>query len=113
MAYKIAFIGYNEEQTRNALDDLVHHNADQIASYDRRRGVVKLQDGTTIYKILAIPGFLAGRYFDQAIVADDRRRLVYKARWLVLYELAGRMECSEVPKEFRWMFYDLDAEVAP
>lgn len=113
MAYKIAFIGYNEEQTRNALDDLVRHNADQISSYDRRRGVVKLQDGTTIYKILAIPEFLAGRYFDQAIVADDHRRLVYQARWPVLYELARRMERSEVPEGLRWIFYDLDAEVAP
>ena len=114
MELSIAFIGYNAEQTCIALDDFVRVNADQVAFYNRSRGIVKLRDGTTIYKILWFPEFLEGRRFDQVLVADDRRRHVYEARWLMLHELDRRMATSSrVPAEFRWLFYDLDAEVAP
>lgn len=113
MKYNIAFIGYNEEQTRLGLDSLVRDNADQVVFYDRRRGVVKLLDGTTIYRVQGFPEFLYGRRFDQAIVADDRRRLVYSVRWPVLHELDRCMAGSVVPEELRWCFYNLDAEVTP
>ena len=111
MAYNIAFIGYNEEQTRRYLEDLAVVNADQVRRVDRRNGCVILKDGTTITRVLPIPEFLHGRRFDQVIVADDRRLHILFRRGPELRELDRCMAGSVVPEHFRWQFYDLDAEV--
>ena len=112
MAYNIAFIGYNEEQTRRYLEDLAVVNADQVYKFDRRNGRVILKDGTTITRVLPVPEFLHGRRFDQVIIADDRRFDVVVTRWPELVALRRCMEQSEVPPVFRWLHYDLDAESA-
>ena len=111
MGYKIAFIGYNEEQTRRYLEDLAIVNADQVYRFDRRNGRVDLKDGTTITAVKPVPEFLIGRRFDQVIVADDRRLEVLYRRAPELRELDRCMSRSIVPEHFRWQFYNLDAEV--
>lgn len=111
MAYNIAFIGYNEEQTRRYLEELVVINADQVRWFDRRNGCVILKDGTTITRVHPIPDFLRGRWFDQVIVADDYRLEIVPVRWPVFSELYRCLERSQVPEDFRWQFYDLDSKV--
>lgn len=111
MPYNIAFIGYNEEQTRMSLEDLARVNADQVLRFDRRHGQVILKDGTTIIRVVPVPEFLKGRRFDQVIVADDRRMNVVVRRYTEIMELGRCMADSIVPPHFRWQFYDLDAEV--
>ena len=111
MAYSIAFIGYNEEQTRRYLEDLAAVNADQVRRFDRRNGCITLKDGTTITRVLPVPDFLRGRRFDQVIVADDRRLQVFDRRYPEMMELNRCMGGSIVPEHFRWQLYDLDAEV--
>lgn len=112
MAYNIAFIGWNEEQTRRYLEDLAVVNADQVYRFDRRNGRVILKDGTTITRVLPVPEFLKGRRFDQVIVADDRRLGIVFRRGPELEELDRCMSTSIVPEHFRWLFYDLDVDGA-
>lgn len=111
MPYNIAFIGYNEEQTRMYLEDLVRVNADQVLRFDRRHGQAILKDGTIITRVIPVPEFLKGRRFDQVIVADDRRLNLVGRRYPEIVELDRCMAGSIVPDHFRWQFYDLDAEV--
>ena len=113
MAYNIAFIGYNEEQTRRYLEELVVINADQVHRFDKRRGCVTLKDGTTITAVKPVPEFLYGRRFDQTIVADDRRLDIIARRYPEIVALDRCMANSIVPEHFRWQLYNLDAEVAP
>ncbi len=110
MALNIAFIGYDERQTRIYFEELAVVNADQVARFDRRRGQILLRDGTQITLVSSAPDFLPGRRFDQVIVADDRRRLVFIKRWPEFAELERCMDQSPVPEEFRLLLYDLDAE---
>lgn len=109
MAYNIAFIGYNEEQTRRYLEDLVKVNNDQVLHFSRRDGIVYLMDGTKITAVKPVPEFLRGRQFDQVIVADDRRLNVFERRYPEIMELGHRMVGSQVPECYRWQLYDLDA----
>ena len=111
MAYNIAFIGYNEAQTRTYLCDLARVNADQVRYFAPRNGLVILEDGTTITAVKPVPEFLRGRRFDQVIVADDRRMNVFGRRAPEMRELDRCMAGSRVPEDFRWQLYDLDAEV--
>lgn len=109
----IAFIGYDERLTRIYFEDLAVVNADQVLRFDRRKGQILLRDGTQITLVSPDPCFLQSRQFDQVIVADDRRLEIFFKRRPELKELARRMDRSPVPEEFRWLFYDLDAEVMP
>ena len=113
MALRIAFIGYDERQTRVYFEDLAVINADQVARFDRRQGRILLRDNTEITLVSSDPCFLQGRWFDQTIVADDRRRLIFRKRCPEMVALERCMSRSEVPEGFRWLFYDLDAEVGP
>lgn len=112
MALNIAFIGYDERQTRIYFEELAVVNADQVARFDRRQGRILLRDGTQITLVSPAPGFLPGHRFDQVIVADDRRRLVFIKRWPELAELERCTAQSPVPEEFRLLIYDLDAAEA-
>ena len=109
MAYNIAFIGYNEEQTRRYLEDLAVVNAEQVQRFDKRQGVVTLKDSTTITAVRPVPEFLHSRRFDQVIMADDRRLDVVERRFPEILALGHCMSDSVVPVDFRWQVYDLDA----
>lgn len=108
MAYKLAFIGYNEAQTRTYFEDFAAMNLEQVRRFDRRDGVITLHDGTTITRIPPIPEFLRGRRFDQTILADDRRMMILYHRAPELAALARCMDGSEVPEDYRFVIYDLD-----
>jgi hypothetical protein len=111
MAYKIAFISYNERQTREYFSALAKANAEQVLHYDPRRGRIFLRDRTEIVRVSPTPEFLQGRRFDQVIVADDRRLNVVGLRLGELVALSRCMDHSVVPLEFRWCFFDLDEGV--
>ena len=110
MPLVIAFIGYNERLTRVFFEEFTWDNRDQIASADYVRGRVKLHDGTYIVRIDAGKAGRDGYRFDQIIVADDRRRNAYVNRRCELMWLEHQCACSLVPEEFRFQFYDVDAE---
>lgn len=111
MALEIAFIGYNEAQTNTYFVDFAAVNADQVRRFDRRGGVIILKDGTRITKVTPAPGFLKGRRFDQVILADDRRMEILERRAPELWALLLCCERSDVPPDFWFQTYDLDAEV--
>ena len=113
MAYKLAFIGYDNRQTGIYFEDFAIINRDKVARFDKIHGRILLRDGTEILRFSSAPDFLWGRQFDQVIVADDRRRATCIRRRPELDALGCRMAGSIVPEEFRYIFYDLDAEVAP
>lgn len=111
MALDIAFIGWNEAQTRIYFEDLAVVNADQVRRYDKREGIILLRDGTRITRVVPVPSFTVGRRFDQIIVADDRRLSIIDRRYPEILELIRCCERSVVPVDFRIQHYDLDAEV--
>jgi hypothetical protein len=110
---KIAFLGYSAEQTARYLQQLAVDNVEQVRRYEKHRNRVLLKDGTEIIGIL--PGFFAqrpdGHRFDQVIIADDNRLEILRHRAYDLNVLDMYCRCSVVPNEYRYQYYDLDAEV--
>ena len=108
---KIAFIGFNTEQTHAALLQLAVDNADQVKSYDRRRGRIVLTDGTEIMAVpTADPVALNGRRFDQIIIADDWRLEIMHHLRAELRALDWCCQHSSIPEEYRLQIYDMDEE---
>lgn len=108
-ALKIAFLSWDADAAHNNLVQLAVDNSHQVKSTDWKRGRVVLMDGTIIYSVH--PGaFMEGMWFDQVIVADDRRLRLLRFRGAVLNELDCRCQVSIVPEEYRYQFYDLDEE---
>lgn len=109
----LAFIGYNEGQTRQYFAEFAKVNADQISHFDDRAGCIRFTDGTCIYRVSDNPFRLMGRRFDQLIVALDRRG-VNAWPWRrdrLLDAVHERMLMSCVPDRFLTIVYDLDSEV--
>lgn len=109
----LAFIGYNEEQTRRYFAEFAKVNADQVSHFDGRAGLIYLVDGTRIHRVSDNPSRLMGCRFDQLIVALDRRG-VSAWPWLrgrLLDAVHERMSMSCVPDRFLTIVYDLDSEV--
>lgn len=110
MNLKIAFIGYDEQQTRTYFREMAELNKDQIKSYDPGQGRIVLLDGTEIFRVT--PGTRCFYiYLDQIIIADDHRRRCQVARFRELAALSYNLTRSRVPPELQWQHYDLDAEV--
>ena len=110
MSLRIAFVGYNEDQTRSYFREMAELNRDQIGICDLSQGRIVLRDGTEILRISPSVRFVSLN-FDQVIVADDHRKHCETKNCAVLTIIATRMTWSLVPPEFRWQYYDLDAEV--
>lgn len=109
----LAFIGYNEEQTRRHFVEFARVNTDQVSDFDDREGRIRLTDGTLILRVPNDRHRLIGRRFDQVIVAVDSRgfRNWSGARRELLNAVCARMWCSCVPMKFLTIIYDLDSEV--
>lgn len=108
---RLAFVGYNTEQTRRYFRLFAQDNAEQIHSADLDRGRIRLYDGTEIRMVTHTEQVRRdGVRFDQIILADDRRRAILRAQAQLL-EFIDIYGCrySEIPQEFRFQFYDLDA----
>lgn len=107
----LAFVGFNREQTMAHFRQFALDNAEQICAQDLHNGSIRLHDGTIILRVdyeeqVRVYGVL----FDQIILADDRRMLIWKERRHLLRLLnmvAGRY--TDVPQEFRFQVYDVDA----
>lgn len=110
MRLRIAFVGYNEEQTRSHFREMAALNRKQINMHNLEYGRIVLRDGTEIIRVSP-----AVRYinvpFDQVIIADDHRKRCEIENRALFARLAMNMSGSQVPPEFRWQYYDLDAEV--
>ena len=111
MSFRIAFVGYNEEQTRTYFREMAELNREQIAFYDLSSGRIVLLDGTEIYRVSPATQFF-NLYIDQVIIADSRRGRCQVARHRELAALSYNLIRSKVPPEFHWQDYDLDAEVS-
>ena len=110
MSLRIAFIGYDEKQTRTYFREMAELNREQVAFRDLSQGRIVLSDGTEIYRVSPATQFF-NLYLDQVIIADDRRRRCQVARHRELASLSHSLIRSRVPPEFQWQHYDLDAEI--
>jgi hypothetical protein len=109
---KIAFIGYDAKQTSRYFEQFAVDNVEQVRRFDRQRGYITLKDGTEIKSMAYIDTrAMDGRRFDQVIIADDRRLEILRRRCAELRVLDSCCSCSDVPAEYRYQHYDLDAEV--
>ena len=106
---KIAFIGYNREQTRNHFEELYVANMEQISLVNLSGGVLILRDGTEIRRIDSLDD-CACRRFDQIIIADDSRMnvLVERRDEIAAVELTMLLSC--VPEDFQRIIYNTDSK---
>ena len=111
MALRLAFIAYNEEQTRRYFAEFKEINQDQIWGFDPVNGCIRMVDGTTIYRVSDNPSRLAGSRFDQIIVACDRRGVWNwpDKRLELLQELYRHARRHQVLDEDTVLIYEIDA----
>lgn len=107
----LAFVGFNREQTLAHFRQFARDNAEQIWDRNLELGWILLYDGTVIKRITSMEQARRdGVRFDQIILADDRRRMIWKERAeLIRFLDIYGCRCSEVPQEFRFQIYDVDA----
>ena len=110
MSLRIAFVGYNEELTRNFFREMAELNREQIGIRNLQQGRIVLLDGTEILRVSPAVRYVSVP-FDQVIIADDRRKRCEIENRALFARLALNMAGSPVPPRFRWQYYDLDAEV--
>lgn len=110
MSLRIAFVGYNEEQTGTYFREMAEQNWEQIGIRNLRLGHIVLLDGTEIIRVSPAVRYI-NVHFDQVIIADDHRKRCEIENRALFARLAMNMSGSQVPPEFRWQYYDLDAEV--
>lgn len=111
MPLKIAFIGYNDRLTADYFRQFALDNHEAVLHFDGRRGRITLYDGTTIQAISRPMAFLDGVRYDQVILADDRRLLLLYTRREEMSWLRHVTSYTEIPEEFRFQVYDIDAEI--
>jgi hypothetical protein len=111
----LAFIGYNEEQTRRYFVEFARVNSDQVSYFNDREGRIRLTDGTLILRAPNDRNRLMGCRFDQVVVAVDARGLREwsDARCELLNAVRERMWCSCIPRRFLTIVYDLSSKVIP
>lgn len=110
-ALKIAFLGYNAQQTHRYFEQLAVDNVDQVKRFSRVQGHLLLKDGTEIIRVSHIePGSLQGRLFDQIIIADTKHLKILETRYADLCSIIDRCWSSAVPADYRIQLYDIDAE---
>ena len=107
MDLKLAFIGYDRKQTHHFFKELYCENKQQVARVDFGNGLLVFYDGTVIRRIDSIES-CCGRRFDQIIIADDWRKMIYATRADELTALELCSMCSPVPEDFRRIFYNTD-----
>lgn len=109
MPLRIAFLAWSAPMTRRHLEQMAKDNAEQVAHYDKVRGRLTLLDGTTIINAYSID--VRGYWFDQVILADDRRMYIRERHYTLINEVLARCKRSIIPEEFAIQIYDIDAEV--
>lgn len=108
---QIAFMGYNAELTDRFLHEFAEINAAEVCIYSRAKHAIVMRDGTRIWAIHGIEERrLHGGHFDQFIIADDSRKMIYDHCAKEIEILRVQTARSIVPPEFRELFYDVFAE---
>lgn len=108
---QIAFMGYNAELTDRFLHEFAEINAAEVSVYSRAKHAIVMRDGTRIWAIRGIEErSLHGWRFDQLIIADDSRKMIYEHCAKEIEILRRQTARSMVPPEFRELFYDVFAE---
>lgn len=102
---RIAFMGYSALQTNIFFKQFAHDNREQIKHCSSRDGIIIMKDGTLIEKVNHPSD---GKRFDQYILADDSRRMIYGKRYDEISWLRHCCACSKIPHEFHEQFYDID-----
>ena len=111
MPLKIAFLGYDERQTRAWFMQFAVDNREQVQGANWAQGYMRMKDGTEILRVPAAnPAWIKSRRFDQIIVADDWRKNAMLKRWDELDALERCCCGSIIPEEFRYQFYNIDEE---
>lgn len=104
--FRIAFIGWDADQSRKWLTELAFQNGGRFLFPGR--DVVLLPDGTLIEAVIRMKD---GSRYDQMIVADDRRKLIFEKKDCISkMEFVRLHRSGQIPEEFFQQFYDLDAE---
>lgn len=110
---QIAFMGYNAELTDRFLHEFAEINAAEVSVYSRGKRAIVMRDGTRIWAIWPHEieeRSLHGWHFDQFIIADDSRKMIYDHCAKEIEILRVQTARSIVPPEFRELFYDVFAE---
>lgn len=110
---KLAFIGYDEGQTRQYFAEFAKVNSDQVSNFHARDGRILFKDGTVVCRVRYDRNRLMGCQFDQVIVAVDGRGVYSwpEERFDLMCNVRERMSRSCVPDQFLTIIYDLDSEV--
>jgi len=106
----LAFVGFNARQTREYFQQFVQDNWEQIYVYDPQVGWARFFDGTVVKCIPSTEQVKRdGLRYDQIILADDRRMMIWKERSELLCFLNDCCRYSQIPHDFRYQIYDIDA----
>ena len=111
MPLKIAFIGYNNRLTQQALQQFAIDNHEQVYKYDKQSGLVLLWDGTVIEAITSSKSCLDGKRYDQTILADGERLAILQKRAHEIAWLRHTMQYNGVPEEWQFQWYNMDAQL--
>lgn len=104
---RVAFLGYNLEQTKIAFNDFVRENIDQIRDYDLAKGTAELFDGTVVWRVDDEKSRIFGNHYDQYILADDKRKEILFRQKEKIFYLKERTT-RQVPEDYIMIWYDFD-----
>lgn len=111
----IAFMGYNSVLTEEFIRQFCEDNRESVLSYSKKR--VVLNDGTRIVPIspsCVRERWLDGHQFDQLILADDERKMIFTTlAQEIAYITHSCMKRSLAPPEFQILFYNPFEEPTP
>ena len=104
---KIALIGYNREQTINALKIFFENNKEDVICFNKYGRFILFKDETVIQAIFNEDN-LRGQRFDQLILCDDSRwNIKIRRRGFIDYVRLNMMSHSCVPEDYQIMHYEI------
>jgi len=106
MKLHIAVLGYNYKLSCRALYEVAENDIDSKPKI-RKKDTIIMEDGT---KYTALPTNIdrvRGYHFDQLIIADDSRWMIFKECGEILNYLGYRLGASYVPEEFKTQKYEI------
>lgn len=103
---RLGFVGYNARLTDNMFNRFARDNQEQVEWFNTER--ILMKDGTVVFKVLlSNERIFHGMYFDQLILADDERKMIY---WHLGKEIQkireDSMRRSCVPEDYKILFYN-------
>lgn len=111
MALRLAFVGWGPSHTRLSFHQFFLDNKEQVEQFDTVQNRIVLRDSTVIKAFLTPPRFFDGLRYDQVIVADDRRLHLLHGNSEMIRIFRELLRFSAVPDDYKFIVYDLDANV--